>query len=247
MLRARVAFMALVACGAFAPAAFAVGESVDTKVKLSSTKITAQKPGKAKVSWEMNISTADGSRARSIHEGELLLPKSFYAVTSGLRSCPLAKLDANDVNSCPAKSIVGSAEATISTPEVRAEPFTSSGIIYFTGKKGKLSTFGVYYTLDEIPSLHSVSQLRISPPGKKKTKLNMDQVPVPVPGLPDSTPLRILLSFNKGNVFRANKKCKAGTTTPARYGFYDQSPASHDNTVFHTQIANPVTASAKAC
>lgn len=247
MLRARVALMALVACAALAPAAFAAGEKVETKAKLTSTKITPERPGKAGVSWEMNISTADGSRARSIHQAELLIPNSFYAVTSGLRACPLAKLDANDVNSCPAKSIVGRAEATISTPEVRAEPFDSTGVIYFTGKKGKLATFGVYYTLDEIPSLHSVSQVRVFPPGRKKTKINMDQVPVPVPGLPDSTPLRIFLSFDKRNVFRANKRCRAGTKAPARYGFYDQSPASHDNSVFHTQIANPVTASAKVC
>ena len=239
--------MALVACAALAPAAFAAGEKVDSKVKLSSSRITAKTPGKARVSWEMNISTADGSRARSLHQGELSIPKSFYAVTSGLKSCPLAKLDANDVNSCPAKSIVGSSKATISTPEVRAEPFAASAVIYFTGKKGKLSTFGVYYTLDEIPSLHSVSQVRVSPPGKKKTKINLDQPPVPVPGLPDSTPLRILLSFDKRNVFRASKKCKAGTTVGSRYGFFDQSPASHDNNVFHTQIASPVTDSAKAC
>lgn len=247
MLRARVAFMALVACAALAPAAFAAGEKVGTKAKLTSTKITPERPGKAGVSWEMTIATADGSRARSIHQGELLIPKSFYAVTSGLKSCPLAKLDANDVNSCPAKSVVGKAEAEISTPEVQAAPFHSTGVIYYTGKKGKLSTFGVYYTLVEIPSLHSVSQLRVSPPGKKKTKINMDQPPVPVPGLPDSTPLRIFVSFDKRNVFRANKRCRAGTTASARYGFFDQSPASHDNSVFHTQIANPVTASARAC
>jgi hypothetical protein len=247
MLRARVALMVLVACAALAPAAFAAGEKVGTKVKLTSTKITPERPGKAGVSWEMSIATADGSRARSIHQAELLIPKSFYAVTSGLRSCPLSTLDANDVNSCPAKSVVGRAQAEILTPEVQPEPFHSTGVIYYTGKKGKLATFGIYYTLTEIPSLHSVSQMRVSPPGRKKTKINMDQVPVPVPGLPDSTPLRIFVSFDKRNVFRANRKCRAGTMAPARYGFFDQSPASHDNNVFHTQIANPVTASAKAC
>ena len=188
MLRARVAFMALVACGAFAPAAFAVGEKVDTKTKLSSTRITAQKPGKAKVSWEMNISTADGSRARSIHEGELLLPKSFYAVTSGLKSCPLAKLDANDVNSCPAKSIVGSAEATISTPEVRPEPFTSSRGHLLHRQEGQAVRPRrlLHARQDPVPAQRlAAADL---PARKKKTKLNMDQVPVPVPRCP--TPLR---------------------------------------------------------
>jgi hypothetical protein len=247
MLRARVALVAVAAFGVLAPAASAVGEKVDTTVKLSHGKVGKQ-AAKAGLSWDMRISTADGSRARSIHQGELTLPKGFFAVSRGLKTCPLSSLEQNDPNSCPAKSVVGRSDATIHTPEVRQEPFDATGVIYFTGRKGKTPTFGVYYTLTEIPTLHSVTQLRITPPGKKATKVNMDQPPVPVPGLPDSTPLRILFVLNKKQgVIRTNKKCKSGAVAKARYGFFDQSPASHDNNVFHTQIANPVTASSKAC
>ena len=247
MLRARVAVVAVAAFGVLAPTASAVGEKVDTTVKLSHGKVGKQ-AAKAGLSWDMRISTADGSRARSIHQGELTLPKGFFAVAKGLKSCPLSSLEQNDPNSCPAKSVVGSSDATIHTPEVRQEPFDATGVIYFTGMKGKKPTFGVYYTLVEIPTLHSVTRLQMTAPGKKATKVNMDQPPVPVPGLPDSTPLRILLEFNKKQgVIRTNKKCKSGTTTKARYGFFDQSPASHDNDVFHTQIASPVTATSKAC
>jgi len=247
MLRARVALLALVAFVVLAPAAYAVGEKVDTAVKLTHGKIGKQ-AARAGLSWDMHISTADGSRARSIHQGQLTLPKGFFVVARGLKSCPLSSLEQNDPNACPAKSVVGRSDATIVTPEVRAEPFDATASIYYTGRKGKTPTFGVYYTLVEIPTLHSVTQLRITPPGKKATKVEMDQPPVPVPGLPDSTPTRILLVFNKKQgVIRTNKRCKRGTMARARYGFFDQSPASHDNNVFHTQIANPVTASDPAC
>jgi hypothetical protein len=247
MLRARVALLALVAFGALAPAAYAVGEKVDTAVKLSHGRIGSQ-AAKAGLSWDMHISTVDGSRARSIHQGELTLPKGFFAVAKGLRRCPLSSLEQNDPNSCPARSIVGRSEATIVTPEVRAEPFDATATIYFTGMKGRTPTFGVYYTLVEIQTLHSVTQLRITPPGRRATKVYMDQPPVPVPGLPDSTPTRILLIFNKKQgVIRTNKRCRPGALARARYGFFNESPASHDNSVFHTQIADPVTASDPAC
>jgi hypothetical protein len=247
MLRARVALLALVAFAALAPAAYAVGEKVDTAVKLTHGRIGSQ-AAKAGLSWDMHISTADGSRARSIHQGELTLPKGFFAVAKGLKSCPLSSLEQNDPNSCPAKSVVGRSDATIVTPEVRAQPFDATGTIYFTGMKGRTPTFGVYYTLVEIKTLHSVTQLRITPPGRKLTKVQMDQPPVPVPGLPDSTPTRILLVFNKAQgVIRTNKRCTSRSMARARYGFFNESPASHDNNVFHTQIADPVTASDRAC
>jgi hypothetical protein len=247
MLRARVALLALVAVGVLAPAAFAVGEKVDTAVKLTHGKIGTQ-AAKAGLSWDMHISTADGSRARSIHQGELTLPKGFFVVARGLRSCPLSTLNQNNPNACPARSVVGRSNATIVTPEVRAEPFDATGVIYFTGMKGRTPTFGVYYTLVEFPDLHSVTQIRITPPGKRATKVYMDQPPVPVPGLPDSTPTRIMFSFGKKQgVIRTNKRCRAGAIARARYGFFDQSPASHDNNVFHTQITDPVAASDPAC
>ena len=154
----------------------------------------------------------------------------------------------NNPNACPAKSVVGRSEATIVTPEVRAQPFDATATIYFTGMRGRMPSFGVYYTLVEIDTLHSVTQLRITPPGKKATKVYMDQPPVPVPGLPDSTPTRILLIFNKKQgVIRTNKRCTSRSMARARYGFFNESPASHNNDVFHTQIADPVTASDRAC
>lgn len=248
MLRARVALLVLGVCGLLAPTALAAGESVNTKVKLNHGKLTPGKTAKAGMTWEMNIATADGSRARSIHQGNVRLPKGFYAVARGLKSCPLSRLNNNDPNSCPAGSVVGSGQSTIHTPEVRDEPFDATGVLYFTGMKGKTPTFGMYWTLVEIATLHSVTQYRITPPGKKVTKVYMDQPPVPVPGLPDSTPLRILIKFNKAKgVLRTNRKCKSGSTVTARYGFFDESPASHDNDVFHTTIADPVTATARAC
>lgn len=247
MLRARVALLALAAFVVLAPTAYAVGEKVDTAVKLTHGKI-GSRPAKAGLTWDMHISTADGSRARSIHQGELTLPKGFFVVSRGLKSCSLSTLNQNDPNSCPAGSVVGRSEATIYTPEARAEPFDATGPIYFTGRKGKTPTFAVYYTLVEIPTLHGVTQLRITPPGKKATKVYMDQPPVPVPGSPDSTPTRIMFSFGKKKgVIRTNKRCKPGAVVRARYGFFDQSPASHDNNVFHTSIASPVTASDPAC
>jgi hypothetical protein len=247
MLRARVALLALVAFGALAPAAYAVGEKVDTAVKLTHGRIGSQ-PAKAGLSWDMHIATADGSRARSIHQGELTLPKGFFAVARGLKSCPLSTLEQNNPNACPAKSVVGRSEATIVTPEVRAQPFDATASIYFTGMRGRMPSFGVYYTLVEITTLHSVTQLRITPPGKKATKVYMDQPPVPVPGLPDSTPTRILLIFNKKQgVIRTNRRCTSRSMARARYGFFNESPASHDNNVFHTQIGDPVAAADRAC
>jgi hypothetical protein len=247
MLRARAAGLAVVACGVLAPTALAAGEIVDTNVTLRHGKIGTQ-AAKAGLRWEMNISTADGSRPRSIHQGQLTLPKGFFPVAKGLKKCPLSSLEQNDPNSCPSRSIVGRSESTIHTPEVRAEPFDATGVLYFTGMKRKIPTFAVYHTLTEIPTLHSVTQFRIAPPGRKRTKVYMDQPPVPVPGLPDSTPLRIMIAFNKkAGVIRTTKRCKAGTVVPARYGFFNQSPASHDNSVFHTRIADPVTATDLAC
>jgi hypothetical protein len=251
MLRARLGWSALLACGLMAAGgtvAYAAGSEVETIVKVKkASKITKKKPGKASLSWEMLVSKPDGSRPDDIHTGELTLPKGVSATAKGLKVCELSALQRNDDKSCPKKSIAGSATGQIHTPEVRAQPFDATGPIYFTGMRGKVPTFAAFYTVTDIPTLHGVTQIQITRSGKT-SKVHMDQPPLPVPGLPDSTPLEIGFNFPKATTpFRMSKACKRGTSVKARFGFFPTSPASHDNSVFHTKIDDPVDSSAKAC
>jgi hypothetical protein len=242
-MRKTAACAALLACGLIAATgttAFADGEDVDTTVKVK------KKGGNATVSWRMDISKADGSRPDSIHQAAVALPKSVHADAKGLKTCPMEALERNDDGACPKGSKVGKAASAIHTPEVRAQPYGATGEIYFTGMKGKNPTFGIYYTLTEIQTLHSVSRMMVTRKGKVTT-LRMDQPPVPVPGLPDSTPLFISVSFDKGKPFKMSGSCKKGSKAAAQYGFFANSPASHDNDVFHTSIPQPLKGSAKAC
>lgn len=250
-MKGRMTGAALLACalaGTTATAAFADGENVATTVKVKkASKITKQKPGNATLSWRMEISKPDGSRPDNIHQGELTLPKGVSANAKGLKSCSLDALQRSDDSACPKGSVVGRSDASIHTPEVRAEEFAATGVIYFTGMRGKNPTFAVYYTLTEIPTLHSVTQLMVTRKGKT-SRLHMDQPPVPVPGLPDSTPKLISFEFTKkGTPFRLSQSCARGSKAGARYGFFPTSPASHDNDVFHTKINGALKESAKAC
>jgi hypothetical protein len=228
--------------------AYADGETVETTVKIKkASKITKNKPGKATLSWRMEVSKADGSRPDNVHQGELTLPKGVSADAKGLKTCSLDALQRNDDKACPKGSVVGKSDASIHTPEVRAEEFAATGVIFFTGMRGKNPTFAVYYTLTEIPTLHSVTQLMVTRKGKT-SKLHMDQPPVPVPGLPDSTPKLISFEFTKkATPFRLSESCAKGTKATAKYGFFPTSPASHDNDVFHTSIGGALKVSAKAC
>jgi hypothetical protein len=238
------------ACGlllAAAPAALADGEVVESKVSVKQKgAITKKRDAKATLAWSFEISKPDGSRADSLHQAQLSLPKGVYANPKGLQACSLDALNRNDPNSCPAKSKVGTGTAHISTPEVRAEPFASTSTIYYIGKQGRNPAFAAYYTLTEIPSLHSVSQMIVTRSGNR-SKLLMDQVPIPVPGLPDSTPLDISVGFAKGKPFWMSARCKRGSKSATRYGFYPTSPASHDNSVFHTSLSGGISGSARAC
>jgi hypothetical protein len=249
-MKGRIAAAATLACALAVGTgtAYADGETVKTTVKVKkASKITKAKPGKATLSWRMEISKPDGSRPDNVHQAELALPKGVFADVKGLKTCSLDALQRNDDKACPKRSVVGKSDASIHTPEVRAEEFAATGVIYFTGMRGKNPTFGVYYTLTEIPTLHSVTQLMVSRKGKA-SKLHMDQPPVPVPGLPDSTPKLISFEFTKkATPFRLSAACARGSKVAAKYGFFPSSPASHDNDVFHTGIGGGLKGSAKAC
>jgi hypothetical protein len=229
MLRGRMGGAALLVCAAAvlpAAGAFGAGEEVKTTASIKkASKITQTKPGLAKVSWSMVITKPDGSRPANLSKADLTLPKGLFADTKGYKTCPIAKLQANDNKSCPAKSIVGKANAHITAAPVRDAPYAATGIIYLTGAKGKRPTFATYYTLTEIPSAHSVTTMALN-----GSKLHFDQPRIPsVPGLPDATPLDIRFDFTakgKATVFRLSKPCKRGTSLSAKYGFYDGSSAS---------------------
>jgi len=109
-------------------------------------------------------------------------------------------------------------------------PYASTGVIYFTGMKGKTPQFTTYFTLVEIPSAHGLDAISISRSGQT-SKIHMEQPHIPTaPGLPDATPLDIHFNFDakgaKGTLFRQAKPCKPGTKVPAKYGFYDGSSTS---------------------
>jgi len=234
MLRTRSSRIALVACGLtalMAGLASAAGETVTTTVKVPKTSAIKKKtPGQSKVSWAMDIKKPDGSRAANLATGDLTLPKAVFADTKGFQSCDAAKLEANDDKSCPAKSVIGSATADIYSSPVREEPYAATGVIYYTGSKGKSVNFSVFYTLTELPTIHSVTTGTVTR-SASTSKIHFDQPKLPTaPGLPDATPLDIAWTFDKkgakGLLFRQAKPCKKGTTVPAKYGFYDGSSAS---------------------
>lgn len=230
-------------CAFAATVALAAGEVVETtfglkqvvKIKTKTVtkrgkKVKVTTPGQLALHWRMDIKKPDGSRAANLSGGSIKLPKAVFADEQGYQVCPIAKLEANDNKSCPAKSVVGKAEASIYTSPVREEPYIADGIVYFTGKKGRNPTLATYYTLREIPSAHSITTLTATKSGAFTT-LSFDQPKVPtVPGLPDATPLYIDWTFDtkgsKGLMFRIAKPCKSGTTSATKYTFYDGSSVS---------------------
>jgi len=234
MQRTRIGWLAVATTGLLAVTgvtALAAGETVNTTVKASKvTKIKPSSPGQSKFSWGFTIAKPDGSRAANLSSADLTLPKGTFVDTKGFQTCPQAKIEANDVNSCPAKSIVGHATADIYSSPIREQPYASTGVIYFTGMKGKTPQFTTYFTLVEIPSAHGLDAISISRSGAT-SKIHMEQPHIPTaPGLPDATPLDIHFNFDakgaKGTLFRQAKPCKSGTKVPAKYGFYDGSSTS---------------------
>lgn len=234
MLRTRTIRIALVASGLLALSAglaSATGEVVNTTVKVpKTTSIKKKTPGQSKVAWAMDIKKPDGSRAANLQTADLTLPKAVFADAKGFKACDLAKLQSSDDKSCPAKSVIGSATADIYSSPIREQPYASTGVIYYTGSKGKTVNFAVFYTLTEIPTVHSVTPGSITR-GASTSKIHFDQPKLPTaPGLPDATPLDISWTFDgkgaKGLLFRQAKPCKKGTTVPAKYTFYDGSSSS---------------------
>ena len=234
MLRTRTVRIVLLTSGLLALGAglaSATGEVVNTTVKVPKTSAIKKKtPGQSKVAWAMEIKKPDGSRAANLSAGDLTLPKAVFADAKGFQACDLAKLQSSDDKSCPAKSVIGSATAHIYSSPIREEPYGSTGVIYYTGSKGKTVNFAVFYTLTEIPTVHSVTPGSITR-GAATSKVHFDQPKLPTaPGLPDATPLDISWTFDgkgaKGLLFKQAKPCKKGTTVPAKYTFYDGSSAS---------------------
>jgi hypothetical protein len=236
MLRTRKSWIALVTCGllaATAAIATAANETVTTTVKVPKTaKAKKNATGQSKVAWSFIVKNPNdaGARAANLSSGDLTLPKATFADTNGFKACPLAKLEANDDKSCPAKSVVGTGVAHIYSSPIREQPYESTGVVYFTGMKGKTPQLATFWTLTEIPSAHSVTPLSVSRSGAT-SKVHFDQPKIPTaPGLPDATVLDIAWTFDgkgaKGLFFRQAKPCKKGTSVAAKYGFYDGSSAS---------------------
>jgi hypothetical protein len=229
MMRGRSAWACAGAIGLVAAGgsvALAAGETVTTKVTVKkAVKITKKKPGQAKLLWDATIAKSDGSRPANLSGGDLTLPKGTSVDVTGLEACPLSKIEANDVKSCPAKSVVGSATGTILSAPVRDKPYDATGVVYYTGGGAKKPTFAAFYTLVEIPSAHSITALSAS-----KTKLHFDEPRIPTaPGLPDATVLHISFSFDKkgpkGMLFKQKTACKKGTPVKTSYTFFDGSTA----------------------
>jgi len=234
MLRTRSSRISLVACGLLALVAglaSAAGETVPTTVKVpKTTAIKKKTPGQSKVVWSFDVKKPDGSRAANLKTADLTLPKAVFADAKGFQACDAAKLQANDDKSCPAKSVVGAATAHIYSSPIREEPYDVTGVIYYTGTKGKTVNLSIFYTLTEIPTVHSVTTIAVTR-SASTSKLHMEQPTLPTaPGLPDATPLDVGVTFDgkgsKGLLFRQAKPCKKGTMVPAKYGFYDGSSAS---------------------
>ena len=239
----RIGTTSVLICALAATAALAAGEVVETKTSMKrvtkiKTKTVTKKgkkvkvttPGQVGVNWRLDIKKPDGSRAANLSGGQLALVKTVFADPKGFAVCPIEKLNANDNKSCPAKSVVGSSEASIYTSPVREEPYIADGIVYFTGMKGKTPQLATYYTLRELPSAHSVTPMTVTRKGAF-SKLVFEQPHVPtVPGLPDATPLYIDWKLDakgsKGTLFKISKPCKSGTSSAAKYTFYDGSSVS---------------------
>lgn len=230
MQKARAACATLVACGLVLGGsgnAWAAGEEVTSTVAVKKVgKIKKKKPAQARIAWNMTVAKPDGSRPANLHTGELKMPKGTYPDVAGFEACPLATIETNDVKSCPAKSIVGKSTGTILSAPVRDKPYDATGVLYYTGLKGKVPQFASYFTLTEIPSAHSITTLSAS---KSKLAFEMPKIPT-APGLPDATPLQVGFTFDakgsKGLLFKQKKACAKGTTIGLNYGFYDSSAAT---------------------
>jgi hypothetical protein len=229
----RVAGVAMLACGlVVTTGAFGAGDSVKTTVKFSPghPKPSKKKAAQVKLNYGMTISGPGGARPADLVTSELLLPPGMTADGAGFATCALSKIQANDVKSCPAKSIVGHAGGSINAQPIQDAPFISDGTIYATkAKAGKTPELAVFFTLREIPSAHSIGLIKFKK-GKRMT-LHFDMPELPTaPGLPNATVLTVSFSFDgkgsKGLMLRTTKACPAGMKVPDKLTFKDGSSAS---------------------
>jgi hypothetical protein len=237
----KAAGAALLVCGLASVAvtgAFGAGDKVTTTVKLSPAHPKASKKGtQVKLNYAMTFAGAAGARPANFATGDLLLPPGMTADGAGFAACPMATIEANDVNSCPAKSIVGHAGGDINVQPIQDAPMATDGTIYVTkAKAGAPPELAVFYTVREIPSAHSIATMKFVKSGKRwKLHLALPTLPT-APGLPDATPVSMSFTVDtkgsKGLVLRTTKKCPAGMKLPNKVTFHDGSSA---------------TSSAKAC
>src|SRR3954451_24356177 len=231
MLKGRgIASAVLLACGLVAagnPAALAEGEAIATKVSITPkhAKVTNAKKGTpVALHYDTTISKSDGSRPSNAESGSLTLPKGALVDVTGMKACPLDKLQNNDDKSCPKNSVAGSAGGLIDTSPISETPMHTDGVIYYTGKKGGLPTFATYYTVRELPSAHNIATHTFKKSGGRLVwRWEIPRLAT-APGLPDATPLEVIFDWTvkspKRMVFRLGKKCTSAALTHT-VTFYD--------------------------
>jgi hypothetical protein len=228
----KAAGAALLACGLASVAvtgAFGAGDSVTATVKLSPAHPKASKKGtQLKLNAAMTIVGAGGARPANLATADLLLAPGMTADGAGFATCPLATIQANDVNNCPAKSVVGHAGGDINVQPIQDPPMPTDGTIYATkAKAGAPPELAIFYTVRPIPSAHSIATIKFVKSGKRwKMHLALPTLPT-APGLPDATPVDMFVTFDgkgsKGLMLRTTKACPAGMKLPTTVTFHDGS------------------------
>lgn len=207
--------------------AFGAGDSVTTTATFSPSHPKASKKG-VQLNWVITITGANGARPANLATSDLLLPPGITADGAGLATCSMAKLQSNDVKSCPASSIVGHATGDINVQPIQDPTMSTSGPIYATkAKAGKPPELAIFYTVDQIPSAHAIAQIKFVKSGKRwKVQYILPDLPT-APGLPNATPVDSHVMFDvkgpKGYVLRATKPCARNTKLPSRTTFHDGS------------------------
>jgi hypothetical protein len=210
----RAAGTAMVVCGLLVPAGAAQAANVVT---------TTAKFAGAKLSYSTKITTADGARPTNMSGASLPLPKGLEPNRTGFTTpCPIATIQANDINNCPAASKAGKGGGQINSSPVSETPLDTTGVVFFTGMKSGLPAYAIYYTVTQFPSAHSIALLsfkKIS--GRWNFRVSMPKLPI-APGLPDATPLIVTYDL-AAKVLKG--KCKAESLT-SKLTFHDGTSAT---------------------
>jgi hypothetical protein len=213
--------------------AFGAGDTVKTTVKLSPAhpKPSKNKAAEVKLSYAMTFTGPGGARPANLASNDLLLPPGMTADGAGFASCAMSTLEANDVNSCPANSVVGHAGGDINVQPIQDATMATDGVIYATkAKAGKPPELAVFYTVRDIPSAHAIAPIKFVKSGQRwKLHLTMPDLPT-APGLPNATPVDASFTFDakgsKGLVIRTTKACPKGLSLPNKVKFHDGSSAN---------------------